>query len=1074
MPKRTDLRKIMIIGSGPIIIGQAAEFDYSGSQACKALRDEGYEVVLVNSNPATIMTDPEMADRTYVEPLTVESLSRIIACEKPDAILPTLGGQTALNLAIQLGDSGVLDEHGVELIGASLEAIKKAEDRELFKAAMQKIGLEVPKSGVAHNVDDALRIVEEIGYPIVARPAFTLGGTGGGIAYNQEELIEVVKNGLSLSMIGQVLLEEGLVGWKEFEYEVMRDAADNVVIICSIENFDPMGIHTGDSITVAPAQTLTDVEYQRLRDASIAVIREIGVDTGGSNIQFALHPRSDRLVVIEMNPRVSRSSSLASKATGFPIAKIAAKLAVGYTLDEIPNDITRETPSSFEPTIDYVVVKFPRFAFDKFPKADARLVTQMKSVGEVMSIGRTFEESLQKALRSLEVKRFGLAEGKENSFSVEASLQALEKATPDRVFHMYHALRAGVSVEKINSMTGIDPWFIWKIRNIIDVEEELLKTSKHTAIDALDAGILRHSKQAGFSDHQLASIFNSTDRRVREVRKNAGVNAVYKMVDTCAAEFDAKTPYYYSTYEDENDSTATDRKKVIVIGSGPNRIGQGVEFDYCCVHAVLSLKEQGYEAIMVNNNPETVSTDYDTSDRLYFEPITVEDVLNICENEKPEGVIVQFGGQTPLNIAEEISEQGVRILGTSPESINKAEDRKLFNEIIREVGIPQPEGTTVTSVGEAMEAAEVIGYPLMVRPSFVLGGRGMAIIYDESMLLGYAKTAVEVTPEHPMLMDKFLDDALEVEVDAVCDGEDVYIAAIMEHIELAGIHSGDSACVIPSRSISPENILLIEDYTRQLALKLDVVGLMNVQYAIHDDTVYILEANPRASRTVPYVSKVTGVPIAKMATKVIMGAKLRDLVDFRKMGLRYHAVKEAVFSFDKFPDVDPVLGPEMKSTGEVMGIDESFGLAFYKALVASGNRIPLEGTVLFSIADRDKKKMLDVARRMRSLGYDITATRGTKDYFEENGVECGLANKIHNSRPNIIDDMVNNKLQMVVNTPTGRRGRGDSSSIRRTAIRLRIPYITTTAAAVAAVEGLEALKASELHVKPIQDYHSGL
>jgi carbamoyl-phosphate synthase large subunit len=1072
MPKRKDLKKIMLIGSGPIIIGQAAEFDYSGSQACKALREEGYEVVLVNSNPATIMTDPEMADRTYIEPLSAEVVAKIIEKERPDAILPTLGGQTALNLVMQLGEAGVLDKFKVELIGASLEAIKKAEDRELFKEAMTKIGLEVPHSGTAHDVAQAQKLADEIGYPVVVRPAFTLGGTGGGIAYNRDELTDIARNGLDRSMIHQVLVEEGVVGWKEFEYEVMRDKADNVVIICSIENFDPMGVHTGDSITVAPAQTLTDVEYQRLRDASIAVIREIGVDTGGSNIQFALHPTSDRLVVIEMNPRVSRSSSLASKATGFPIAKIAAKLAVGYTLDELPNDITRETPASFEPTIDYVVIKTPRFAFDKFPKADRTLFTQMKSVGEVMSIGRTFEEALQKSIRSLEIGRFGLGfDGKDVSPPREEIAANLKKPNDKRLFHILYALRGGFTVGEIAGLTSIDPWFLEKIKNIVDAGETLTEKAKTAKIEGLTAAEMRAAKRLGFSDHQLARIFESDEWHVRQVRKRMGVDAVYKMVDTCAAEFDAKTPYYYSTYEDENDSKRTDRKKVIVVGSGPNRIGQGIEFDYCCVHAVLALKELGYEAIMVNNNPETVSTDYDTSDRLYFEPITAEDVLNIYENERPEGIIVQFGGQTPLNLAKKIHDQGVRILGTSPESINSAEDRKIFNKLMDELGIPQPQGDTAHTVEGAIEAAGRLGYPVMVRPSFVLGGRGMAIVYDERDLLEYAQVAVDVSEDKPLLIDKFLSNALEVEVDAVCDGRDVYVAAIMEHIELAGIHSGDSACVIPSRNISRENIKVIEDYTAKIARRLDVVGLMNIQYAISDGKVHILEANPRASRTVPYVSKVVGIPIAKVATKVMMGAKLRDLVDMDRRTPPYHAVKEAVFSFDKFADVDPVLGPEMKSTGEVMGISDSFGLAYYKAMEASGNRLPSSGTVLFSIADWDKEKMAKIARRMAKLGFTVAATKGTKAYFEREGVACVLASKLDEERPNILDDIINKRIHMIINTPNEDASK-DDSYIRKTAIRHKVPYITTPEAAQAAAEGLETLKSSKLRVKPIQAYHN--
>ncbi len=1068
MPKRTDLKKIMIIGSGPIIIGQAAEFDYSGSQACKALREEGYEVVLVNSNPATIMTDPEMADQTYIEPLNAKTLEMIIEKEKPDALLPTLGGQTALNLSLELGDLGILEKHGVELIGASLDAIKKAEDRDLFKKAMEKIGMEMLQSGIVNDLEHALELADEIGYPIIIRPAFTLGGTGGGIAKCKDEFVEVVKHGLAMSPIHQVLVEEGIMGWKEFEYEVMRDTADNVVIICSIENLDPMGVHTGDSITVAPAQTLTDKEYQRLRDASIAVIREIGVDTGGSNIQFALDPKSDRLVVIEMNPRVSRSSSLASKATGFPIAKIAAKLAVGYTLDEIPNDITQETPASFEPTIDYVVVKTPRFAFDKFPQADTQLFTQMKSVGEVMSIGRTFEEALQKSLRSLEIGRAGICcDGKEMHMPDEGFDECLAKPTAERIFYILEAIRRGYTTERIHELSMIDPWFIDRIAYIHEVETEL----KAAENGLENIALLTKAKKAGFSDIQLATIFAVTEDEMRDIRKSLGLSAVFKMVDTCAAEFDAKTPYYYSTYEDEDDPLRKDKKSVMVLGSGPNRIGQGVEFDYCCVHAVMSLKEQGYNAVMVNNNPETVSTDYDTSDRLYFEPITIEDVLNIYERENAEGIIVQFGGQTPLNISKKLSALGVKILGTSTESINLAEDRKLFGKIIDDLGIPQPPGDTAHSVEGALECAKKIGYPVMVRPSFVLGGRGMAIVYDDQMLTEYASAAVDVSTEHPMLIDKFMDLALEVEVDAICDGQDVFLSAIMEHIELAGIHSGDSACVIPARNLSGENISIIKEYTKKLAKALDVVGLMNIQYIVCEDKVYIIEANPRASRTVPYVSKVIGIPIAKIATRVIMGEKLADILPPEVGDIPYFAVKEAVFSFSKFPGVDPVIGPEMKSTGEVMGIDSTFGAAYYKAMAACGMDLPMSGTALFSIAGRDKAKMFPVAKRMAKIGYQIMATKGTKKYFEENSIDCELAIKIGDSTKNLLTDIIDGRINLIFNTPSGSFSKGDSSYIRKTAIKNRIPYITTTAAALAAVDGLEDMHKRGFSVCSIQEYH---
>ncbi|MEM0350719.1 MAG: carbamoyl-phosphate synthase large subunit [Archaeoglobaceae archaeon] len=868
MPKREDLRKIMVIGSGPIVIGQAAEFDYSGSQACKALREEGIKVVLVNSNPATIMTDPEMADRVYIEPLTADIVAKIVEKEVPDAILPTLGGQTALNLAIQLDEMGVLEEYGVELIGAKAEAIRKAEDRELFKQCMLKIGLEVPRSKSVYDVESALEFAEEVGYPVIIRPAFTLGGTGGGIAYNKEELKEIVSRGLRLSMIGQVLVEESVIGWKEFELEVMRDLADNVVIICSIENFDPMGIHTGDSITVAPAQTLTDYEYQRMRDAAIAIIREIGVETGGSNIQFAINPKNGKMVAIEMNPRVSRSSALASKATGFPIAKIAAKLAIGYTLDEIPNDITKETPASFEPSIDYVVVKVPRFAFDKFPTADQTLGTQMKSVGEVMAIGRTFEEALQKALRSLEIGRSGLGcDGKDKEVTRDEIIRKLRFSSYDRIFYIRYAFQHGFTVEEVYKLTCIDPWFLEKIKNIVDFEEKIKELAKKYRIEELPPEILREAKRLGFSDRQLAHIFKVSEFEVRKIRKAKGIIPVYKMVDTCAAEFEAKTPYFYSTYEEENEAIPTNRKKVIILGSGPNRIGQGIEFDYCCVHAVFSAKEEGYETIMVNCNPETVSTDYDTSDRLYFEPITCEDVMNIYENEKPEGIFVQFGGQTPLNISKDLETCGAKILGTSVDSIDIAEDRKRFDELLGKLGIPRPKGGIAFSVEEAKKVAREIGYPVLVRPSYVLGGRAMRIVYDEKMLEEIANEAIEVSENKPILIDKFLEDAIEVEVDAICDGEEVFIPAIMEHIEEAGVHSGDAACVIPPISLSKEIMDTIEEYTKKIALALKVVGLINVQYAVKDGVVYVLEANPRASRTVPFVSKATGIHLQKLRPK---------------------------------------------------------------------------------------------------------------------------------------------------------------------------------------------------------------
>jgi len=1071
MPKREDLSKIMVIGSGPIIIGQAAEFDYSGSQACKALREEGYKVVLVNSNPATIMTDPEMADSVYIEPLEAEIVAKIIEKETPDALLPTLGGQTALNLAIQLEEMGVLEKYGVELIGAKAEAIRKAEDRELFKQCMLKIGLEVPRSKAVNDVSEALAFAEEIGYPLVVRPAFTLGGTGGGIAYNKEELKEIVSKGLKLSMIKQVLVEESVIGWKEFELEVMRDLADNVVIICPIENFDPMGIHTGDSITVAPAQTLTDFEYQQLRDAAINIIREIGVETGGSNIQFAVNPENGRIVAIEMNPRVSRSSALASKATGFPIAKIAAKLAVGYTLDEIPNDITKETPASFEPTIDYVVVKVPRFAFDKFPTANQILGTQMKSVGEVMAIGRTFEEALQKALRSLEIGRYGLGcDGKDKNPSRDEIVRKLRFPSHDRIFYIRYAFQNGFSVKEIYELTKIDPWFLEKVKNIVEFEEKLKKIAKEKKIEEVPREVLLEAKKLGFSDKQLAFIFKCSEREVRAVRKNLGIRAVYKMVDTCAAEFEAKTPYYYSTYEEENDAVPTQRKKVMILGSGPNRIGQGIEFDYCCVHAVKSLKEDGYETIMVNCNPETVSTDYDTSDRLYFEPITHEDVMNVYENENPIGVMVQFGGQTPLNIAEELEKSGAKILGTSVDSIDIAEDRERFEALMKELGIPRPPNGVAFSVEEAKEVARKIGFPVLVRPSYVLGGRAMEIVYTEEELERYIKEALEVSPEKPVLIDKFLEDAIELEVDALCDGEEVYIGGIMEHIEEAGVHSGDSACVLPPVSLSPEVIERVKDYTKKIALALKVVGLVNIQYALKDDVLYVLEANPRASRTVPFVSKATGVPLAKIAAKLMMGAKLRDF-NLKEPKMKHIAVKEAVFPFIKLPGVDPVLGPEMKSTGEVMGIDYNFGLAYYKAELAAGMRIPTEGNVLISVKDKDKTKIVSVAKKLAEFGFKIYATENTAKYLREHGIEAEVALKVSQGRPNIVDMVINGQIHLIINTPSGGRGKTEGFEIRRAAIEYGVPYVTTIPGAIAVVKAIEAIKSGKLSVKSLQEYH---
>ncbi|MEM2190265.1 MAG: carbamoyl-phosphate synthase large subunit [Archaeoglobaceae archaeon] len=1071
MPKREDLHKIMVIGSGPIVIGQAAEFDYSGSQACKALREEGYKVVLVNSNPATIMTDPEMADSIYIEPLDAEIVAKIIEKETPDAILPTLGGQVGLNLAVQLHEMGVLDKYGVELIGAKVDAIRKAEDRELFKQCMLKIGLEVPRSVSVNDVSQALEFAEEVGFPLVIRPAFTLGGTGGGIAYNKEELKEIVAKGLKLSMIRQVLVEESVIGWKEFELEVMRDLADNVVIICPIENFDPMGIHTGDSITVAPAQTLTDVEYQQLRDAAIKIIREIGVETGGSNIQFAVHPDNGRIVAIEMNPRVSRSSALASKATGFPIAKIAAKLAVGYTLDEIPNDITKETPASFEPTIDYVVVKVPRFAFDKFPTANQILGTQMKSVGEVMAIGRTFEEALQKALRSLEIGRYGLgADGKDKETTREEIIRKLKFPSHDRIFYIRYAFQHGFSVKEIYELTKIDPWFLEKIKNIVDFEEKLKDIAKKCKLDEVPREVLVEAKKLGFSDKQLAHIFKCTERDIRSHRKRMGIRPVYKMVDTCAAEFEAKTPYYYSTYEDENDAIPTQRKKVMILGSGPNRIGQGIEFDYCCVHAVKSLKEDGYETIMVNCNPETVSTDYDTSDRLYFEPITHEDVMNIYENENPIGVMVQFGGQTPLNIAEELEKSGAKILGTSVDSIDIAEDRERFEVLMKELGIPRPPNGIAFSVEEAKEVAKKIGYPVLVRPSYVIGGRAMEIVYEESELERYINEALDVSPEKPILIDKFLEDAIELEVDALCDGEDVFIGGIMEHIEEAGVHSGDSACVLPPVSLSEEMIAKVVEYTRKISLALKVVGLVNIQYALKDDVLYVLEANPRASRTVPFVSKATGVPLAKIAAKLMMGVKLKDL-KLKEPKMKHISVKEAVFPFIKLPGVDPVLGPEMRSTGEVMGIDYNFGLAYYKAELAAGMKLPTKGNVLISVKDRDKPKIVPIAKKLSEFGFKIFATENTAKYLKEHGINAEIALKVSQGRPNIVDMIINGQIDLIINTPSGGRGKTEGYEIRRAAIEYGVPYVTTIPGALAVVKAIEAIRSGNLVVKSLQEYH---
>jgi carbamoyl-phosphate synthase large subunit len=1072
MPKRTDIKKILIIGSGPIIIGQACEFDYSGTQACKALKEEGFEVVLVNSNPATIMTDPNTADRTYMEPVTPEVVAKIVERERPQALLPTLGGQTGLNTAIQVAETGILERYGVEMIGANQEAIRKAEDRELFKEAMRRIGLEVPRSGFAHNLGEAWKVVREIGLPVVIRPSFTLGGTGGGIAFNLEEFERLAALGIELSMIHEIMVEESVIGWKEYELEVMRDLKDNVVIICSIENFDPMGVHTGDSITVAPAQTLSDKEYQRMRDAAIAIIREIGVETGGSNIQFALDPRDGRMVVIEMNPRVSRSSALASKATGFPIAKVAAKLAVGYALDEVRNDITRETLASFEPSIDYCVVKFPRWAFEKFRGADPTLTTSMKSVGEAMAVGRTFKEALQKAIRSLEIGRFGLGMDGKGEPDPDRVKEKLAHPTPERIFNLRAALKSGISPAEIAETTRIDRWFLENIKQVCDLEEEI----RRFVLDGrgpgrLPAAILRQAKEWGYSDLQLAHLLGSNEMELRERRKALGILPTFKLVDTCAAEFEAYTPYYYSTYESEDEVRPSEKKKVMILGGGPNRIGQGIEFDYCCVHASLALREEGLETIMVNSNPETVSTDYDTSDRLYFEPLTREDVLNIVEREKPEGVIVQFGGQTPLNLAVPLEEAGVKILGTTPDSIDRAEDRERFKAVIQKLGLVQPQNGTATSFEEARGVAREIGYPVVVRPSYVLGGRAMEIVYDEETLERYMREAVLASPDRPILIDKFLEEAIEVDVDAISDGERVVIGGIMEHIEEAGIHSGDSACVLPPYTLSDDLMEVVKQNTYALARELRVKGLMNIQYAIRDDRVYILEVNPRASRTIPFVSKATGVPLAKLAAKVMIGRTLEELGFTREIEVSHVSVKEVVFPFNRFPGVDTVLGPEMRSTGEVMGIDHAFGIAFAKAELAAGQVLPRKGKVFISVKNRDKRAIIFIAKKLSDFGFRIVATRGTAKALSQNGIPVDLIWKVHEGRPNVVDAIKNREIDLIINTPSGHRPKKDQVSIRAVAVAYNIPLITTLSGAAASVQGIEALLQEEVRVKSLQEYH---
>ncbi len=1063
MPKRTDIHKILIIGSGPIVIGQACEFDYSGTQACKALKAEGYEVVLVNSNPATIMTDPEFADRTYVEPLTAEYLDAILEREKPDALLPTVGGQTALNLSVELAERGILDKHNVQLIGASLNAIKMAEDRLWFKDAMRKIGLDVPRSVLVNNVEAALKAADQLGFPLILRPSFTLGGTGSGIAYNREEFEDKLRWGLQLSPVHEILVEESVIGWKEFELEVMRDHADNAVVVCSIENFDPMGVHTGDSITVAPVQTLTDKEYQIMRDAAFAVIRAVGVETGGSNIQFAVEPETGRMVVIEMNPRVSRSSALASKATGFPIAKIAARLAVGYRLDEIPNDITKKTPACFEPTIDYVVVKIPKWAREKFPDSDHTLGTQMKSVGEVMAIGRTFKEAFMKGIRSLETGR----KAPTPPHDIGELIPRLTTPHPERLWDIFYAFELGMSREQIAEITRIDPWFLNQIEQILELQGEL----KRFSLETVPAPILREAKRFGFGDLQLAELWKTTGEAVLERRRELGLRPVFKRVDTCAAEFESFTPYLYSSYEEEDEADPTDRKKIMILGSGPNRIGQGIEFDYCCVHASYALKEEGFETIMVNCNPETVSTDYDTSDRLYFEPLTFEDVMAIVEEEKPTGVIVQFGGQTPLNLARQLKSAGVPIIGTSPESIDLAEDRKRFGKLLADLDIPQPENGAAMNVEEALEIAMRIGYPVLVRPSYVLGGRAMVIAYDEATLRDYVHKAEELHRAFPILVDRFLENATEVDVDALADGKDVVIAGIMEHIEEAGIHSGDSSCVLPSVQITEEQLRTLREYTVRLARQLKVIGLMNVQYAIQNGKVYVLEVNPRASRTVPYVSKATGVPLAKTAARLMVGRKLREFGLAGELPVNYFYVKSPVFPFQKFPGVDTILGPEMKSTGEVMGVADGFGLAFSKAQLAAYHRIPTEGRVFISVNEHDKSLVASLARDLAALGFKLVATRGTAHTLRAAGLKVEKVYKVNEGRPNVVDLIKSGKLDLIINTPLGRASRFDEKAIRRAAVQGGITCITTLSAAAAAVNGIRAQREKGIQVTSLQELH---
>ncbi len=1076
MPRRTDIKKIMLIGSGPIVIGQACEFDYSGTQALKALKEEGYEVVLVNSNPASIMTDPELADATYIEPLEPETVARIIEKERPDALLPTLGGQTGLNTALAVAEMGILDKYNVELIGADIPVINKAESREEFRAAMQNIGLGMPESGICRTMADVREWGEKIPFPIIVRPAYTLGGAGGGVAYNMEELEEICSNGLALSMKSEIMLERSILGWKEYELEVMRDRKDNCVIICSIENLDPMGVHTGDSVTVAPAQTLTDDEYQKLRNASLAVMREIGVETGGSNVQFAINPEDGEVIIIEMNPRVSRSSALASKATGFPIAKIAAKLAVGYTLDEIPNDITRETMASFEPAIDYCVVKIPRFTFEKFPGTEDYLTTAMKSVGETMAIGRTFKEALQKGLRSLETGHIGLGK-RFNACDIDKNeiLRLLRRPNSERLFAVRNALRCGMTEEEVFEATNIDPWFLRQFVDIYEMEKKLIEYGKREGVSKDADGMsemLRSAKEYGYADAQLAAMWRTSEDAIRVLRKDLDIIPTYYLVDTCAAEFEAYTPYYYSTYETGQENVRDDRKKIVILGGGPNRIGQGIEFDYCCCHSSFTLKELGVQSIMVNSNPETVSTDYDTSDKLYFEPLTFEDVMNIIEFEKPDGVIVQFGGQTPLNLALRLMNAGVPLIGTSPDAIDRAEDRERFKQFLNKLHLKQPPNGTAMSMVEAREIAESLDFPLVLRPSYVLGGRGMDIVYTMDEFDHYFRHSARISPEHPTLIDKFLEYAIEVDVDALADGDDVYIGGVMEHIEEAGIHSGDSASVLPPYSLSGELIREIERQTIAMAKELGVIGLMNVQFAIKDNEVYIIEVNPRASRTVPFVSKATGVPLAKLATRIMLGEKLKDLNPkaMRKKG--HISVKESVFPFSRFPNVDVLLGPEMRSTGEVMGIDPSFGLAYMKAQLAAGQKLPLKGTVFMSVNDWDKSKIVLVARDFEAMGFRVCATGGTADFLIEKGVKVDKVHKVHEGqRPHVVDHIKNGEFDLVINTPSGKKTVGDAKMIRQNTLLYDIPYTTTVSGAKAIAQAILEVRETGLKVQSLQKYY---